>query len=290
MRHGVAVALTVLAAVLWGTSFLVNDAGVRLVHPAAFSFWRFAIAAVASVAVAIAARAFDPRIYRDPVLWALGAISAAGFLSQYVAQTLTTPARTALFVNSNVLVVALLSWIALRQPPRARTLAAMAIALVGVVLLQSGELAGGSPLGDLLAFLCGTCGALMFVLFPGQLRKTNAWNLMAGIFVGTALFTLPFAAAASWTAPVPPAVSWPAILYSAIATSTIAYTVWAFTMHRLTPTTSAVLLLLEVLVAAALSVSIGRETVTWLAASGAVLLLAGVVWLSVPPRAERAGS
>lgn len=290
MRHGVAVALTVLAAVLWGTSFLVNDAGVRLVHPAAFSFWRFAIAAVASVAVAIAMRAFDPRIYRDPVLWALGAISAAGFLFQYVAQTLTTPARTALFVNANVLVVALLSWIALRQPPRARTLAAMAIALVGVVLLQSDELAGGSPLGDLLAFLCGTCGALMFVLFPSQLRKTNAWNLMAGIFVGTALFTLPFAVAASWAAPIPAVASWPAILYSAIATSTIAYTVWAFTMHRLTPTTSAVLLLLEVLVAAALSVSIGRETVTWLAASGAVLLLAGVVWLSVPPRATRAGS
>lgn len=292
MRRRLAVGLTLIAAVLWGTSFMVNDAGVRLAHPAAFAFWRFAIAAVASVAIAVALRRFDPRVFADRLLWALAGLNAAGFLLQYVGQTLTTPARTALFVNANVVVVAVLSWLVLREAPRKRTLAAMAVALVGVVLLQSrgdvGAYAGGTPLGDIVVFVSGTCGAATFVLFPRLLARWNAWNLVAAIFVVTALLTLPVAAGTAGAGVLIPRAAWPHVAYAALATSTFAYTLWAFAMHRLSPTTSAVLLLLEVLVAAAISLALGRESFTTLAALGSALLLAAVVWLSVTPPPAKA--
>lgn len=289
MERRVAVGLTLLAGVLWGTSFIVNDLGLRALAPATFTFWRFALAAVVSLAVALALRSFQPRILLDAQLWLLALVGAVGFLLQYVGQTRTTPARAALFLNSSVLVVALLSWVWLRQPPRRRTLYAMGLGLAGVALLQGrGDLsayAGGTPLGDALMFLCGCLAAVTFVLFPRVLARFDPWSIMAALFLGIALATAPVAAAAGGL--VPARAGWWAIVYSAIPMTSIAYTIWAFTMRRLSPTTSAVLLLLEVLVAAALSLAMGREAFTPVAAVGAALLLAGVVWLGFE-RAEPA--
>lgn len=275
--------LTAGCATLWGLSFLVNDLGLDVLHPATFALWRMVVAAAASVGVALAFRSFDARIFREPLLWGWAALNAAAFLLQYAGQTLTTPGRAALFVNANALVTALLAWIFLRERPRGATWGPLALALAGVVALQwdPALLASGVALGDLVVFLGGV-GFGAFIVLGKRFAEKDALALAAALWPATALAILP---AALVLAPaeslVPAREGWWAIVVSGLVTTSLAYTLWSFALRSLTATASAVILLLEVLVAVAAGVLAGREVVTVNAALGGALLFAGVAWISV---------
>ncbi|MHB8584750.1 MAG: DMT family transporter [Thermoplasmatota archaeon] len=284
--------LTAFCALIWGGSFLVNDDGLRAagLDPAVFTFWRFAIAAVVAVIAAVALKQLKLRVFGEPIVWGLAALSAIAFLLQYVGQGATTPARAALFVNANVITVAILSWIVLRQRPTIPIVLAMFVALAGVVLLQlrSGatELAEGTWQGDLITFLCGAAGAGFFVLYKPALRRANVASLSVAIFSLTALLVAPFALLGSPSTFVPTARGWLDVAYTGVFASALAYWLWGMAMEKLTPTASAIILLLEVAVAAAISVAIGRENFTLVTGIGALLLVLGVSFLNLPQRSN----
>lgn len=90
--------------------------------------------------------------------WVYAIISGLGMICFITALTLTTVAHVAIIYGTVPFVAAAVSWILLREKPSPMALFCSLLALLGVVITVGFGLAGGSLLGDLLAF------AMTFVL------------------------------------------------------------------------------------------------------------------------------
>lgn len=279
-----AVAATVLAAVLWGTSFNVNDAGLAYLGPATFVFLRFALAGVATLAVAALLRRLDLAPLRSPWFWLLAAFNALGFFLQYVGQTMTTPARTALFVNTSAFFVALLDRLLYKAHVGPRRLAAIFLGVGGAALLITGgdlsALEGGRLLGDLVVLAAGVAWSVFFVMNRKAVNQADPLNVTAWTFTLTALLLVPTLFLDEAPLRVPPRGAL-AILYAGLVTTALAFGLWSWGLTRIHATASAVLLLVEILVASVLSAALGRETFGPVEFIGAGMLVGAVVGMGL---------
>jgi DME family drug/metabolite transporter len=279
-----AVAATVLAAVLWGTSFNVNDAGLAYLGPSTFVLLRFALAAVATLAVAALLGRLDASPLRSPWFWLLAAFNALGFFLQYVGQTMTTPARTALFVNTSAFAVALLDRVLYKVRVGPRRLAAIALGVGGAAILITGgdprSLEGGRLLGDLVVLSAGVAWSVFFVMNRKAVTQADPLNVTAWTFALTAILLVPTLLLDEAPLRVPPQGAL-AILYAGLVTTALAFGLWAWGLTRLNATASAVLLLVEILVASVLSAALGRETFGVAELAGAGMLVGAVVGMSL---------
>src|SRR5688572_20590555 len=100
--------LILFASVLWGTSFPGSKLTVGTVDPLFLTFARLALGAGLGLGVLAAMGRFDRRVFREPIVWALGAVNALGFVLQNEGILLTTASKTALLVNVNIVFIAIL--------------------------------------------------------------------------------------------------------------------------------------------------------------------------------------
>lgn len=281
-----AILATLGAAVLWGMSFNVNDIGLQHVGPATFVVLRFALAGAAALAVAAWLRRLDVGILRDPWLWGLAVFNGLGFLLQYLAQGSTTPARTALFVNTSAFFVALLERVVFRARIGPRRAAAILLGVLGAAILVVGDdwqqlTGGGRFWGDLLALGAGAGWSVYTVMNSRSVREGNALNVVAWTFTLTSLVLLPSLLLDDAPLAVP-REAWLPVLYTGLVSTAAAFGLWSYGLRHIRPSTSTVLLLFEIIVATILSVAIlRRETLGLVELGGAVILFAAVAWMSL---------
>ena len=151
--------LTILSSVFWGSSFVAIKLGLSYSGVYWFLLERFIAASLVGLAMLFVWRGIDSSYYRRSDSWILGVLNAAGFILQYLALTLTSPGRTALLVNLNVVVVALLSGYFLQEKIGGSKLLALLTGSLGLFLVTAhgdlGHPGGGQSVGDVLAFLAG---------------------------------------------------------------------------------------------------------------------------------------
>ena len=277
-----AVGATLFAATLWGTSFSVNDYGLRFVEPATFVFLRFALAGVVTLAAAAIFRVLDARVVRRPWFWGLAAANAAGFLMQYLGQVHTTPARTALFVNTSAFFVAIMERAFVGVRLGAWRVLAVSVGFVGAALLvvrgDFAQLWSLRLVGDLLTLGAGVAWSVYMVMNREALGESHPLNVTAWTFTLTALLLVPALFLDAHPLAVP--VVWP-VIYAGLVTTALAYGLWSFGLQRISATASAVLLLAEILVASVVSFAIGRESFGPWDYAGAALLVAAVAIMSL---------
>ncbi len=284
VRPGAAVAATLLAATLWGTSFSVNDAGLAYVGPAAFVVLRFAVGGALVVAVGAALGRLDLKLLRSPFIWALALANAVGFLMQYAGQTVTPPARTSLFVNTSAFAVALLERFVLRHHLGWRRVLAILVGFAGAALLVVGEdpskLSGGRLAGDALVLGAGLSWSVYLVMNSRAVERHDPLSVTAWTFVLSSVLLLPALA----FDPTPLRFTWPgaaAVLYAGVVTTALAYGLWTFGLRGVSPSASALLQLWEILVASVVSLALARESFGPVELAGAALLVGAVVGMSL---------
>src|SRR3989475_10211914 len=159
--------LIMLASVLWGTSVPGSKLTVGTVDPLFLTFARMALGAALGIVVLAALRRLDLRIFREPIVWALGAVNALGFDLQNEGIFLTTASKTALLVNVNVVFIAILMVLFFREAVRWQKVAGIALGVFGVVVLATrfdpSSLSGGAFLGDVLVFVAGLVWAFYVI-------------------------------------------------------------------------------------------------------------------------------
>jgi drug/metabolite transporter (DMT)-like permease len=104
-----AVLFTILAGVLWGTSFPIIKIGLITIDTFTFLFWRFFVSTITLIVVLLFLRKLEFKVTDKKLLVFLGVANAAGYLLQYVGMPYTTAAKAALFINLSAIWVALLS-------------------------------------------------------------------------------------------------------------------------------------------------------------------------------------
>ncbi len=280
-----AVLFTVIASSLWGTSFPAIKIGLQYMDAYTFVFWRFFFASLTMFAVMLFTKNFSLNFNKKRLILFLGVTNGTAYLLQYIGMVYTFASKSSLFVNLSVVWVALLSPIVLKEQMDRKKVASVIVSLIGVVFvttnLDFGSLGVGEVVGDLLVIGAGILWAL-FIVYNKPLvgESKNMIQSMTWLLLFTMLPLLPvvpFSAenflSLTWEA-------WIAIIYTAIFCWVAPYYLWMKGLKNISPVTSAVILLNEILVAVMISTLVLGEIMTAASGIGAIFIIIGILLVS----------
>ena len=280
--------MTLASGVLWGTSFVAIQWGLDDgFDPMMFAAMRFVVATVAALAFVLAVGSVGAHLLRRPMVWALGLVNAAGYAFQYYGLDLTTPTKAALITNLSMVLVAPMSHVWLEERFTWTKAAALVAMVPGVFLLTTaGDLSaiGESQfLGDMLILCAGASWAVYILVNKRLLDTTDAATgpLTLWIMATTVVFMLPPALVITGgdltAGGSVGAVGWAGVVYTGVGCSTVAYLLFTQGLRGVTATVSAILLLVQVLVAAVLDYTINGTGLAPVALVGAAIIVVAMV-------------
>jgi drug/metabolite transporter (DMT)-like permease len=197
----------VLVLALLGISFAGPLVRLSHAHPLAIAIWRlgFSLVIIAGFLLFTGTWRQWRRLGRADVLIAVGAgvLLAVHFWSWNASIRLTTVAASVVLVNTQPIIVALLSVVWLREPPTRAQWAGIGVAMLGALVVVAPELARttgaltGSRvlLGDLLAVIGAVTAAIYFVAGRRVRATLDLWPYVALVYGACLVALLGFAAA-----------------------------------------------------------------------------------------------
>src|SRR6478752_1259383 len=220
-------AFVVLGFALLGVSLSGPLVRLSHAHPIAIASWRLGFSLVV-IAVALALtgewRQWARLSRREVAVGvAAGAMLALHFWSWNTSVTMTTVAASVVLVNTQPIVVALLSGAWLRETPTRRQWIGIGIAMIGALVVALPDLLAGASahdhpralLGDLLA-LVGALTAAIYFVSGRRLRGTLELWAYVGLVYGSCFIALLLLAAIAH-APLAPQPSRELALFAALA-------------------------------------------------------------------------
>ena len=256
-----------LVTAVWGWTFVLVKNAITQYPTLPFLQLRFILAFV--VMAALVHRLPARRELRLGII--VGAVLAAGYLTQTVGLTMTSPGNSGLITGLFVVFTPLIDQF-FGVKLRWWTLVAVAAALAGTMLLVGGP--SGVGLGDILTIACAFLFGLHIVLLshwsPG-LRSAP----LAMVQMGSC--ALIFSAGGSWSLRVPSQDVWIAIVITGVFASALAFYIQTWAQQHLSASRTALILATEPAWAVAAAVILAGQRFGALQAAGAALVLAAIV-------------
>jgi drug/metabolite transporter (DMT)-like permease len=285
-EKGKAVFITILAGVLWGTSFPIIKIGLSTIDPFAFVFWRFLVSSVTLVVVMMFLGKLQLNVANAKLLVLLGIANGVGYLLQYGAMGYTSVAKAALFINLSAMWVAILSPRLLSERFSRKKIVGVLFSLVGIVFVSTNldfsTLAEGQLIADLMLIVSGVVWALFMIynkkLITSSTSVTFQWMTWVLIFTlfsivpVTFLMGRGFFILSDW--------AWAAVVYTGIVCWIVPYYLWLEGLKYLSASTSTILLLSEIVVAVVASVIVLKEPVTVFSTIGALFIIIAIALVS----------
>jgi drug/metabolite transporter (DMT)-like permease len=248
----------VLASIFWGTAYPGTKLIVAQVDPLFITAARLGIGALVGFAILALMRRLNWAYLKDPLVWVLGLMNAVAFNLQNVGLFYTTASKTALLVNVNIVLIAILMAVIYKERIGLSRASGIALGVVGVVVLAThldlSTLAGGEFAGDLLVFSSGVVWAFYLIGMKKEVDHGGDYIALTAMVLGTtALFALVPLFFVSRGYP-PDALSWGAIAYLGLVPTFLPFLLYTLSLRTISPTISSLLVLLEIVVASVLSV------------------------------------
>lgn len=277
--------LTVIASSLWGTSFPAIKIGLQFMDAYTFVFLRFFFALLIMFGLVLFTKKFTFNFNKRLILF-LGCINGIAYLLQYIGMSYTSASKSSLLVNLTVVWVALLSPILLKEKLGRKKLTGVILSLLGIVLVTTNldfqSFGIGNILGDFIVIAAGMIWAL-FILYnkplvneTKDLAMSLTWLLFFTIF--PLIPVVPFSANNFLTLPWE---AWGAIMYTAIFCWNIPYYIWSKGLRKISPVTSTVILLNEIIVSIIISTIFLSESLTIVTGIGAFFIIIAIILVSI---------
>jgi drug/metabolite transporter (DMT)-like permease len=286
LQRNSAIALTLVTAILWGTSFPAVSIGIKNgLNPVSFVFFRFGIASIPMVLVTLATGRKIRGLFRNKYCIILGIINTFSFILQFEGQVYASASLSALIVNMSALVAASGSAIFLKERFGKLKIVAVISALIGVTLLTTdGSIVVSSSqlLGIIFLSMTAFSWGAYVIIDKTMLQKTRIEPLPMTTFVVivTTILTAPFLLLYGYEIPGN-LVSWYAVLYTALVNTAIPYAIYQVSLEYLSATISSIILLVEPVVAIFISSFFLGERMDTLQLLGAALVLASIFLVSL---------
>jgi len=280
-----AVLFTVLAGFLWGTSFPAIKIGLQYMDAYTFVFLRFLVASLTMLSVMLLTKNFSFNFNKKRLILFLGIINGTAYLLQYMGMVYALASASSLYVNLSVVWVALLSPVALKERLGGKKVAGVMVSLLGVVLMTTNldfaSLGTVDIMGNFLVISAGILWAV-FIIYNKPLvgESNNMIQSMTWILLFTMLPLLPTAAFSAEKFIYLPWNAWLAIIYTAILCWVVPYYFWLKGLKHISPVTSAVVLLTEIIVAVAISTIVLGEALTIVSGIGSILIIIAILLVS----------
>lgn len=283
-------ALVLLAASLWGTTGTAQALGPEGITSATVGLVRMAGGCLLWLWVWAGRTAVPWRAFLSPAaLAAMGAMAASQPLFFAGVDKAGVAVGTIVTIGSGPVLAGALAFVVRGERVGRRWMLATAAAVVGaLMLLSGGESAGVDPAGVGFALGAGVAWAIYLVAAKALLERVPPTVFAAVVFTGATLLLLPVLLLQSlaWVGTVRGALL---ALWLGVATTAISYLFFANGLRATPVATTATLTLAEPLTAALLGILILDERLGAVAATGAALLMAGLLVVSaVPDRTLRA--
>jgi drug/metabolite transporter (DMT)-like permease len=288
-------ALLFLAAVIWGFAFAPQKLTVVSLPPLTATAFRFLLAAPLITLVAWKRLKAPGLPLRHAIT--LGLVLYVAYALQTAALTMTPVARVALITGLYAVFVPLISPLFGHARPSLLHWVGALIAFIGVaglvgVVGDSRALATPLNMGDLLTLLHALLGAVQVALVGKIARKADAFALNAQQLIVLALVSVPIALIVEGV-PRVDVVMEPRTLasfaYLAAFSTVVAFTAQIVGQRHASPSTAAVIMLLETPVGVLAALALFDESMSTSQWIGAAVLIAGVVTsLYAEVRRERA--
>jgi drug/metabolite transporter (DMT)-like permease len=287
MRRGtrIPVLMTVLAALLWATSFSVIKVGLRYIEPYSFLFFRFLIATLLLVVVVLASKKgrLLIRYMGNKYSFILGLALAASFTLQFRAQTEIPASIAAIIINSSTLLVAPLSALILHERMGTRKVIALVLGIVGVYLITARSMGagagGGTWLGNVMISASAVSTAFYIVVTKWAVsQKKLEWvPLLTAVFAWSLPVYLVMAAPSLRAGISAGREAWLATIYLAVFCSALAFFLWAGAIRHIGALTSAIVLLSELVFGVLIAHVFLGEALPAPTIAGCVLIGLGIV-------------
>jgi len=226
---------------------------------------------------------------QDVVPILVGGTGAALFFPLFILAFQLTGVGVASVVSIGVapIFVGLIAWIALKQPPGKQWAYGTLVAVTGVVALNW-------PSGDNTVNILGIGFALaaafgysMQATGMGMISKRHTpFQCVAPMFTIGTIFQAPLSYGKDFSFLQDPVLLMGA-LYGGVVTVALAYAAFIYGIARIGAATAVTVGLMEPLTASILGVVLLGETISAVGLIGSVLILAGLVVVSRPPKARR---
>jgi len=272
--------ILVLVSLVWAGSFVVVKIGTRDISPIHIGFLRFLVATPLMFLVILLKKMKPRRVnYKD--LPALVILALTGVTLLYVFQftgiKYTTASTSAVLINTNVMFIAILSFLILRESFTLKKVAGILLSFLGAtIIVTNGYLdIGSSFLGDVLILLSAFCWAVYSIVGKRLLDKYDPLTLNAYAFALGVVFYFPFVIKDFGSVFSISLGGWLIVLYLALFCSIFGYIAWYFVLSHVEASKAAIFLNLIPLFTILLSLLIG-EIVTMFLIAGAVCIIYGI--------------
>jgi drug/metabolite transporter (DMT)-like permease len=269
--------------IVWGATFVLVKTALLDVSPLLFIALRFTLATAALLAVFRGA-AMPWRHWKTAGAGTLaGAFLFSGYAFQTMGLRLTTAPRSAFITGLTSVAVPLLAAAVYRVKPRVSEVMGVLIATAGLALMTLPGVLGPMGLGDLLTVCCAA-GFAAHIVTLSHFREKMSFELLAvsqiavSAVLGWTLFAWVETPRVTWR----PAVVW-AILITGLLATALAFSIMAWAQRYTSAARTALIFMLEPVVAWFTSYAMVGEGLTGRAAAGAALILGGVAMAELKP-------
>ncbi|MGA3236802.1 MAG: DMT family transporter [Bryobacteraceae bacterium] len=290
-RRNAAELALVFNTLVWGATFLLVKSALGGISPLLFLALRFSLA-TAALALLFHNALANRSAWKGAGAGVLvGSFLFLGYLFQTLGLSLTSAPKSAFITGLTSVMVPLLGSFVYRIRPRISEWFGILTATAGLGLMT---LPGVGPAGtaavnrgDVLTFFCAIAFAAHIVTL-GHFSRRMGFELLSVTQVGTAaLLSLGLC---GWTET--PHMEWRAavlsgILVTGLFATALAFTVQAWAQKYTTHTRTALIYMLEPVVAWATSYLLAGEGLSRRAAAGAALILGGVLLVELKPLSQR---
>jgi drug/metabolite transporter (DMT)-like permease len=281
--------LLLCVALIWGTTFVAQQLGMRTVGPFAYTGVRFLLGAlvVAPLAWREYAQLQESGVRlgrRDLASWSgIGLLLTGGALLQQIGVVSTSVSNAGFFTALYVPMVPLFGWLLHRQSPHWSLWPAAAGSVAGAYLLGGGELSA-LHVGDLW-IIASTLFWAGHVLYVGRVAAQKGAPLLLACtqFVVCGVLSLGLALATEAVSLTGLAAGLPTILYGGVLSVGIAFTLQVVAQRHSHATDAAILLSSEILFAALAGALYLGERLAAMQMAGGALIFASIMLVQLLP-------
>ena len=223
-------------------------------------------------------------LFKSRAIWTVGVINAAGYVTQFQGQVLTTSSNAALIISTAALMIPILSLVYVGERMGGRKIAGVATGFIGTALVvtrgQPLSLGSSELAGDILILATAVTIALVFVLSKRIVERRGGRPVTGALLLTTSILLLPTILLDVGHPANLTMTAWFYISYLAVFATVGAYYYFMKGLETVSPTVSSIILPIEVVVAVALSVILFNDPFDLFSGTGALLIIAGVVLVS----------
>ena len=277
--------LLTIISLVWAGSFIVVKTATEEISPIDLGFLRFLVATPIMFLIILIGKK-DLHIPKKelPSLIILGLTGVTLlYLFQFIGIDYTNASTSAVLINTNVIFIAILSALFLKETLTIKRISGISLSFLGVIVIIFSNLPQENFtinniffIGSILIILSAFCWAIYSIVGKRLLKNYDNFTITTYAFVIGTIFYLPFVIP-DVTATVTKISfnGWLAVLYLAILCSVFGYIGWYYVLKKTEASKAAVFLNLIPLFTIIMSFSLG-ENLTIYFLLGTTLIIYGV--------------